>query len=91
MISILGSGLIVNIHLNKLGDITKITFDKYLIGKLLDYITDVAFTSKILIVTYLESRVTCITFTKPLDFTEDSVGQNDPKFQILDLLGNFEV
>ena len=83
----LGSGLIVNIHLNKLGDISKITFDKYLIGKLLEYITDVAFTSKVLIVTYLESRVTCITFTKPLEFTEDSIGANDPKIQMLDLLG----
>ena len=81
------SGLIVNIHLNKLGDISKISFDKYLVGKLLEYITDVAFTSKVIIVTYLESRVTCINFTKPLDFTEDSIGQNEPKIQMLDLLG----
>ena len=57
---VLSSGLIVNVHLNKMGDLSKITYDKYLSGKLLDYITDFAFTSKMVVVTYLESRVTLI-------------------------------
>ena len=86
---IFASGMIANIYLTKMGDIAKVTFDKYLIGKLLDYISDVAFTSKVIIVTYLESRVTIITFTKPLDFQEpcDNLAQAEPKLQLLDLLG----
>ena len=83
------SGLIANIYLSKLGDIAKVTFDKFLVGKLLDYISDVAFTSKVIIVTYLESRVTIITFTKPLNFQVDdaNLAQAEPKLQLLDLLG----
>ena len=83
------SGLIANIYLSKLGDITKVTFDKYLVGKLLDYISDVAFTSKVIIVTYLESRVSIITFTRSLNFQADdaNLAQAEPKVQLLDLLG----
>ena len=87
---VLSSGLIVNVHLNKMGDLSKITYDKYLSGKLLDYITDFAFTSKMVVVTYLESRVTLISFAKPLDFTDEtyeSIAQGEPKVHVLDLLG----
>jgi hypothetical protein len=77
--------------LNKNGDLTKITFDKHLVGKLLDYITDMTFTTKVIVVTYLESRVTILTFGKPLDFLNpdccDNIAQADPKLQIIDLLG----
>ena len=69
---IMSSGLIVNVHLNKMGDLSRVTYDKYLIGKLLDYITDIAFTSKLIVVAYLESRVTLINFTKPLEFLDES-------------------
>ena len=87
---IMSSGLIVNVHLNKMGDLSRVTYDKYLIGKLLDYITDIAFTSKLIVVAYLESRVTLINFTKPLEFLDESyesVAQGEPKVQLLDLLG----
>ena len=73
-----------------MGDLQKITYDKYLIGKLLDYITDIVFTSKVIVVTYLESRVTLIHFAKHLDFSDEayeSITQGDPKMQMLDLLG----
>lgn len=85
----MSSGLIISIHLNKMGDIEKISYDKYLVGKLLDYITDIVFTSKVIVVTYLESRVTLITFGKPLDFNQDheSIAQAEPKISMLDLLG----
>ena len=73
-----------------MGDLSKVTYDKYLIGKLLDYITDIAFTSKLIVVAYLESRVTLINFTKPLEFSDESyesVAQGEPKIQLVDLLG----
>lgn len=87
---VMASGLIINVHLNQMGDLYKITFDKYLMGKLLDYITDFAFTSKIIVVTYLESRVTLISFTKHLEFGDEayeSIAQGEPKLQVIDLLG----
>ena len=87
---VFATGLIVNIHLTRLGDLSRITYDKYLVGKLLDYVTDIAFTSKLIVVAYLESRVTLINFAKPLEFTDEAyegIAQGDPKIQMLDLLG----
>ena len=43
---------------------------QYLVGKLLDYVTDVAFSQKLLIVTYLESRVTIVRFGKDPETVE---------------------
>ena len=43
---------------------------QYLVGKLLDYVTDVAFSQKLLIVTYLESRVTIVSFGKDPETVE---------------------
>ena len=87
---VISTGLIINIHLNKMGDLSRITYDKYLVGKLLDYITDIAFTSKVIVVAYLESRVTLVNFNKPLEFSDESyesISQGDPKLHMLDLLG----
>ncbi len=87
---IVTSGAIINVHLNALGDLRKISFDKYLVGKLAEYITDVAFTSKLILITYLESRVTYVNFATPLNFDDEnyeSVSQGDPRVQMLDLLG----
>ena len=50
---ILQNGVIVNIHINKLGDLARIAFDRYLVGKLTDHPTDCWFTSKHLIIVYL--------------------------------------
>ena len=63
------NGLIANIRLNKMGDLVRITFDKFLIGKLLDNISHMVFTNKVIVATYFESRVTVINFAKPLDFS----------------------
>lgn len=81
------SGLIANVHLNKMGDLDKITYDKFLVGRLLDFITDVQFNQKLIIVTYLESRVTLVTFGKPGNSVFENIAQCEPKVHLLDLLG----
>ena len=83
------TGLLVSIFLNKLGDIERIVFDKYLVGRLLDFITDVQFSSRHLIITYLESRVHLVHFGKTLDFhgTFDSLASFEPKISLVDILG----
>ncbi len=89
------TGLIANVRLNKMGDLAKISFDKYLVGKLLDNATHLAFTNRVLIATYFESRVTVVTFGKPLDFGAsdpgggegDTLAAADPKISVIDLLG----
>ena len=83
------SGLLVSIFLNKLGDIERLVFDKYLVGRLLDFIADVQFSSRHLVVTYLESRVHVIHFGKVLNFCGDfdSLANFDPKINLVDILG----
>jgi len=80
------NGVIVNVWLNKLGDLHRITFDKYLVGKLFDHVTDFCFTSKCIIAAYLESRISVVTFGRSIEFVKcDSIIQWDPKLHILDL------
>ena len=64
-------------------------FFQYLVGKLLDYVTDVAYSKRVLIVTYLESRVTIVSFGKDVDLetTDVSLSQCDPKITVIDMLG----
>jgi len=80
------NGVIVNIWLNKLGDLLRISFDKYLVGKLLDHVTDFCFTSKCIVVAYLESRVSVVTFGRTVEFVKcDTLVQWEPKIHTLDL------
>ena len=37
-------------------------------GRLLDFVTDVVFSERLLVVSYLESRITIVTFGKILEF-----------------------
>ena len=64
---------------------------QYLVGRLLEFITDVQFTNRRILVTYLESRVTLVHFGRPIDFAdaayEGGVAQFDPRVSTLDLLG----
>ena len=53
---VLQTGLIVNIALNKLGDLSRISYDKYLVGKISEYVTDFTLTPYCAIATYLEPR-----------------------------------
>jgi len=83
---VLQNGVIVHIWLNKLGDLLRISFDKYLVGKLLDHVTDFCFTSKCIVVAYLESRVSIVTFGRSVEFLKcDSLVQWEPKIHTLDL------
>ena len=63
-------GTIANVWLNKVGDLERISLDKYLVGRLLEFVTDVQFTSRRIFVTYLESRVTFVHFDRPIDFAD---------------------
>ena len=83
---VLQSGLIVNISLNKLGDLSKINYDKYLVGKIGENITDFILTTSCVVVTYLEAKVTVIKFGKSVNFSSStSLVSHDPKIHNLDL------
>ena len=83
---VLNTGLIVNIHLNKLGDLSRISFDKYLVGKLSDHITDFVLTSRVAVVSYLESKLTVITFGRPVNFLScESLVSCEPKVHQVEL------
>ena len=41
---------------------------QFLVGRLLDFVTDIAFSERLLVVSYLESRTSIITFGKNLEF-----------------------
>ncbi len=70
-----------------------------MVGKLLDHISQVHFDSKLIVVTYLVSKITFITFGKPVHFNTretdqpekskpfENLAQFDPKIQVLDILG----
>ena len=64
---------------------------QYLVGRLLEFITDVQFTSRRIFVTYLESRVTIVQFGRQIDFADAAydggVAQYDPRVSTVDLLG----
>ena len=65
---------------------------QYLVGRLLEFITDVQFTSRRIFVTYLESRVTIVQFGRQIDFADAAyeaggVAQYEPRVSTLDLLG----
>ena len=83
-------GTIASVWLNKVGDLERITFDKYLVGRLLEFVTDVQFTARRIFVTYLESRVTLVHFGRPIDFADaafEGLAQCEPRVSTVDLLG----
>lgn len=88
---ILSTGIIVNIGVSiHTGNVLKITFDKYLLGKLLsENITDVLFTKTHLLIAYNENQVTLINFTKPSTKfnTPEKLSKLEPKVQQVELSG----
>ena len=83
---VLTTGIIINIRLNKLGDLSRISFDKYLVGKLSDHITDFVLTSRVVVVSYLESKLTVITFGRPVNFVScESLVSCEPKVHHVEL------
>lgn len=85
------SGLFVNVTVNIFtGDPISITFDKFLVGKLLsDYVADVVFTKSHLICSYNDSQLTLIYFAKPTlkRSSPKSFSRLDPRIHSVDLAG----
>ena len=53
---------------------------QFLVGRLLDFVTDIAFSEQLMIVTYLESRITIVTFGKALEFPSSPISSNSTQF-----------
>nr|XP_034181788.1 WD repeat-containing and planar cell polarity effector protein fritz isoform X2 [Osmia lignaria] len=84
----LTNALIIQIQVNiATGDIYKITFDKYLIGKLLEHISDVIITKNYIFCTYNDNQVTHIHFTRSKRHIFDKINKLEPKLSTIDLFG----
>nr|CAD7399465.1 unnamed protein product [Timema cristinae] len=87
----LGSGLLINICVNIFtGDVVKIVFDKYLVGKLLsDYVTDVVLTRTHLICSYNDNQLTMVYFSKPTMKVNspEKLSRLEARVQLLELAG----
>ncbi|XP_012271982.1 WD repeat-containing and planar cell polarity effector protein fritz isoform X2 [Orussus abietinus] len=86
--AMLSSGLLIQLQINiPTGDVQKIIFDKYLVGKVSDHISDVMITKNHLICTYNDSQITLVHFTKPRRHVFEKIGRLDPKLITVDLSG----
>ncbi|XP_067009691.2 WD repeat-containing and planar cell polarity effector protein fritz [Anabrus simplex] len=87
----LSSGMLINICVNIFtGDVLKISFDKYLVGKLLsEYVADVIFTKAHIVCSYNDNQITLIYFTKPAikRNSPEKLSRLEPKLQVLELAG----
>ncbi|XP_071454800.1 WD repeat-containing and planar cell polarity effector protein fritz homolog [Hetaerina americana] len=88
---IFSSGLIANIIVDIFtGDIVKIIFDKYLIGKLLtDHLSDVVKTDTHIVCSYNDNQITFIYLTKQKSkySPTEKLSRMEPKLQVLELSG----
>ncbi|XP_043496759.1 WD repeat-containing and planar cell polarity effector protein fritz isoform X1 [Polistes fuscatus] len=85
----LSNGLLIYIQINvETADIVKCTFDKYLMGKLCDHISDVAITKTHLICMYNDNQITTVYFTKPRRHPFDKISKLEPKLSTSDLFGS---
>lgn len=85
------SGLFVNVAVNVFtGDPLSITFDKFLMGKLLsEYVADVVLTKSHIICSYNDGQLSIVYFSKPTlkrSFPK-SFSRLDPRLQIIELAG----
>uniref|UniRef100_A0ABD2WPH6 WD repeat-containing and planar cell polarity effector protein fritz n=1 Tax=Trichogramma kaykai TaxID=54128 RepID=A0ABD2WPH6_9HYME len=84
----LSSGLLIYVQVNLCsGDIQKIIFDKYLIGKLSERLSDVIITKNYLVCTYNDTQVTLISFAKSKKSIFDKINKLDSKIVTFDLCG----
>nr|XP_012141482.1 PREDICTED: WD repeat-containing and planar cell polarity effector protein fritz homolog isoform X2 [Megachile rotundata] len=84
----LTNALIIQIQVNiATGDIYKITFDKYLVGKLLEHISDVIITKNYIFCTYNDNQVTHVHFTRSKRHVFDKISKLEPKLSTIDLFG----
>ncbi|XP_012232950.2 WD repeat-containing and planar cell polarity effector protein fritz homolog isoform X1 [Linepithema humile] len=82
----LSNGLLIQIQVCLYsGDIQEINFDKYLVGKLSEYISDVIITKSHLVCTYNDNLVTLVYFTKSKTHVFDKINKLEPKIVTTDL------
>ena len=65
-------------------------FPQYLVGKLADSVTAVEFSTRLILVTYLEPKVTIVRLGKEINFSlgqPDSLEKCDPRISTVDILG----
>ncbi|KAK2580498.1 hypothetical protein KPH14_006235 [Odynerus spinipes] len=85
----LNNGLLIYIQINvETADILKCIFDKYLVGKLSDHISDVSITKTHLICTYNDNQITTVYFTKARRHAFDKISKLEPKLSTTDLFGS---
>ncbi|CAK9801233.1 WD repeat-containing and planar cell polarity effector protein fritz [Anthophora quadrimaculata] len=84
----LSNALLIQIQVNiATGDVSKITFDKYLVGKLLEHISDVIITKNCILCTYNDNQVTIVHFTRSKRHVFDKINKLEPKLSTMDLFG----
>ncbi|KYQ50912.1 WD repeat-containing protein C2orf86 like protein [Trachymyrmex zeteki] len=82
----LSNGLLVQIQVCLFsGDVQEINFDKYLIGKLSEHISDVIITKSHLVCTYNDNLVTLVYFTKSKTHIFDKMSKLEPKLVTTDV------
>ncbi|KAL0112775.1 hypothetical protein PUN28_012206 [Cardiocondyla obscurior] len=82
----LGNGLLVQVQVCFFsGDVQEIHFDKYLVGKLSEHISDVIITKSHLVCTYNDNMVTLVYFTKSKTHIFDKISKLEPKLITTDL------
>ncbi|XP_058822188.1 WD repeat-containing and planar cell polarity effector protein fritz [Topomyia yanbarensis] len=79
----LSNGLLIHVSINSFnGDINRVYFDKYFIGKLLtEHITDVIITRTHILISYNENQITFVHLQKPTAKKNnlEKIGLMDPK------------
>ncbi|XP_033333987.1 WD repeat-containing and planar cell polarity effector protein fritz isoform X2 [Megalopta genalis] len=84
----LNNALLIQIQVNvATSDIYKITFDKYLVGKLSEYISDVLITKSYVLCTYNDNQVSLVHFTRSKKHVFDKISKLEPKLSTIDLFG----
>ncbi|XP_044021196.1 WD repeat-containing and planar cell polarity effector protein fritz isoform X2 [Aphidius gifuensis] len=84
----LNTGLLITIQVNlSTIDIENMSFDKYLIGKVPDHISDAVITKDHLICTHTDSQITIVNFGKPKRQLFDKINKLEAKLMINELSG----
>ncbi|XP_076625575.1 WD repeat-containing and planar cell polarity effector protein fritz isoform X2 [Colletes latitarsis] len=84
----LNNALLIQIQVSvATGDIYKITFDKYLVGKLSEHISDVIITKNYILCTYNDNQVSLVHFTRSKRHVFDKINKLEPKLSTIDLFG----
>ncbi|KAG7204560.1 hypothetical protein KM043_004984 [Ampulex compressa] len=84
----LSNGLLFQIQINiSTGDIQKIVFDKYLVGKLSEHLSDVIITRSHIICVYNDHQATVVYFSKTKRHVFDKISKLESKLSTIELFG----